>query len=297
MVEGSLTTESSMRYWQPAPALRTLVSGYHLYRIGPSDSHEHEDVFQPAGPILRVSSVDEDGGGWRVRPPGAEWQNVPSVALFGPTSGVTWSKSGPGETIGFGILPRGWSRLSRIDASKWADRVAEPGDAMRLDLRTLASALASRSGDDDIPRILDAALAGVSPRRGVDEDLIAAFEDALLRREIDSVEELSIRLGKSRRNLERLANRVFGFSPKKLIRRARFLRSIHALANSGGSGSAIAIDQGYTDYSHFIRDSHAFLGMSPHAFLKLDNPLLRQSLALRKKVLGSPAQALASGSG
>ena len=37
-----------------------------------------------------------------------------------------------------------------------------------------------------------------------------------------------------------------------------------------------------------------FLGMSPQAFLKLDTPLLKQSLALRRAVLGAPAQALAS---
>ncbi len=283
-----------MRYWQPAPALRTLVSGYHLYRIGSSDPRGHDDVFQPAGPILRFSSVEERG--WRVQPPGGEWQSVPPIALFGPTSGVTWSKSGPGETIGFGILPRGWSRLSHVDASKWADRVAEPECALRLDVETLGQALAARSGDEAIPGILDTALSQVGAKRGPDDELIAAFEDALLRREVDSVQELCARLDRPRRNLERLSNRVFGFSPKKLIRRARFLRSLHALGEDPGRASAVAIDEGYTDYSHFVRDSHAFLGMSPQAFLKLDNPLLRQSLALRKKVLGAPAQALARGS-
>ena len=52
------------------------------------------------------------------------------------------------------------------------------------------------------------------------------------------------------------------------------------------------IDQTYTDYSHFVRDSRDFLGMSPQAFLERDMPLLKRSLDLRTQVLGTPAQAL-----
>ncbi|MGX7952216.1 helix-turn-helix domain-containing protein [Tsuneonella sp. HG249] len=95
------------------------------------------------------------------------------------------------------------------------------------------------------------------------------------------------------RSLERLARSAFGFNPKLLIRRARFLRSLHAVASAQANERSAAIDPAYTDYSHFVRDAQEFLGMSPQAFLKLDNPMLKQSLALRKAVLGAPAQALA----
>ena len=50
------------------------------------------------------------------------------------------------------------------------------------------------------------------------------------------------------------------------VRRARFLRSLHAIRRAEPSERTAAIDPGYTDYSHFVRDSHAFLGMSPQAF-------------------------------
>ncbi len=39
-------------------------------------------------------------------------------------------------------------------------------------------------------------------------------------------------------------------------------------------------------------DAQDFLGMSPRAFLEINMPLLKRSLALRKAVLGTPAQAL-----
>ncbi|MCT2558313.1 helix-turn-helix domain-containing protein [Tsuneonella sp. YG55] len=296
-MKGSHTTEPQMRYWQPAPALRALVSGYHLYRIGSSVGEPQTDAFQPAGAILRFTLGKP--GNWCVQPPRGSWQAVPPVALFGPSSGITWSRSGPGQTIGVGILPRGWARLSRVPASEWTDRVAEPGEALRIDTTALARALEAAADDDDaIPAILDAALVAAMPWPSRNEDVIAAFEEALLERGISKVEELARRIGRPRHTTERLAKRIFGFPPKLLIRRARFLRSLHALGECGAnspSGSARAIDYGYTDYSHFIRDAHGFLGMSPQAFLKMDNPLLRQSLALRKKVLGAPAQALARG--
>ncbi len=285
-----------MRYWQPAPALRTLVSGYHLYRVKPAEGAQQTDVFQPAGPILRFTFGEPDA--WRVRPLGCEWVSVPRIALFGPTSGATTSESGAGVTVGFGILPRGWARLSRVGASTWANRIADPANDLAIDTAGLVSALGSATSDDEIPAILDAAIFEAAKKPNPIEELVADFENALLSEAIDSVEELSRRIGRSPRFTERLAKRVFGFPPKKLIRRARFLRSLHALGERGtgsGSGSARAIDYGYTDYSHFIRDAHAFLGMSPQAFLRLDNPLLRQSLALRKQVLGAPAQALAKG--
>ena len=123
--------------------------------------------------------------------------------------------------------------------------------------------------------------------------IVGAVEAALLNPELATVGDLAATVGVSPRSLERLSLRAFGFTPKLLMRRARFLRSLHAVADAPVAARATAIDPGYTDYSHFVRDAQHFLGMSPQAFLKLHTPLLKQSLALRKAVLGAPAQALA----
>jgi methylphosphotriester-DNA--protein-cysteine methyltransferase len=121
---------------------------------------------------------------------------------------------------------------------------------------------------------------------------VAAIEAALVDPAIESVAQLVARTGMPVRRIERLSHRAFGFPPKLLLRRARFLRSLHAMRAARRGEAALAIDPGYTDYSHFIRDSHDFLGMSPQAFLDIDMPLLKSSLELRREVLGTPAQAL-----
>jgi len=289
----ALSTEPRMRYWRPDPALASLISGYHLYALDPPEGERQRDVFQPAWPSLRFTF---GGGGWCVRQPGRRWQPVPMRSVFGPSSRVTWSESGAGTTIGIGLRPRGWVRWARSMASDWADRVGDAVGAFVFDTGTLGQKLASLDHDEDVPKLFDSFL---SEQAGSDERdaIVSSVEAALLDPELASVASLAQRIGISTRSLERLSLRAFGFTPKLLMRRARFLRSLHEVAQAPVAGRAIAIDPGYTDYSHFVRDAQLFLGMSPQAFLKLDTPLLRQSLALRTSVLGAPAQALAGPAG
>ena len=139
---------------------------------------------------------------------------------------------------------------------------------------------------------LDEVLRAALRRPTSDEPKVAALEAALVDPSIRSVAELTDALDMPLRNLQRLADRAFGFSPRLLLRRARFLRSLHAIRASGRRTGSLAIDPAYTDYSHFIRDAHDFLGMSPQAFLDRDMPLLKASLNLRERIIGTPAQAL-----
>jgi AraC-like DNA-binding protein len=280
-----------MRYWRPAERHAGFVSGYHLYRVAAAPGERRADVLQPAGAMLRF--VFNDGGSWQVRPPDSGWQTVERIAQFGPTDGVTWSETGTGTAVGLGLLPRGWARITSDHASEWVNRVGPPGEA--LDAWTGArAAVAAAISDDEVPQILDALLDEVFAPPGADDARIAEVTRAIIDPSIATVGALAATIGCSVRVLERVAKRAFGFPPKALMRRARFLRSLHAVAAVAPAQRAAAIDPGYTDYSHFVRDAQAFLGMSPQAFLKLDNPMLRQSLALRAAVLGAPAQALAT---
>ena len=286
-----LPTTPRMRYWKPAEALAPYISGYHLYAVETAPGALHRDVFQPAWGNLRIRLTD--GSRWRVRVREGKWLWPGRVTLFGPSSAVTWSESETGLVVGAGIRPRGWPRLFAGDAKGWADRI---GDCPALGSATseaLHEAFCGIHEEDAVPGCFDALFADAMRPRGRDDEAIGRMEAALLDPEVKTVGELADTAGLSVRTLERLARRAFGFTPKLLLRRARFLRSLHAIRRVPAADRTTAIDPGYTDYSHFVRDSHAFLGMSPQAFLKLDNPLLKQSLQLRDQVLGAPAQALA----
>jgi AraC-like DNA-binding protein len=286
-----LSAAPRMRYWKPAPALAPYVSGYHLYAVSTPAGQPHLDVFQPAWANLRIRL--STGSRWRVRVRDGEWQSPGRVTLFGPSSAVTWSESESGMIVGAGILPRGWNRLFAGAARDWANRIGELPSLGGQTAAEMHAQFCDLHDEETVPQMFDRLLLSALRPGGADDEAIAAMEAALVDPMIDSVKALSETTGIPVRALERLSRRAFGFPPKLLMRRARFLRSLHAIRDRAPTGRTAAIDPGYSDYSHFVRDSHAFLGMSPQAFLRLDTPLLKESLALRQQVLGASAQALA----
>ena len=289
----ALSAAPRMSYWKPAPALVGLVSGYHFYAVQVPPGKPHLDVFQPAWANLRiVLTADTE---WSVRVGNAEWQRVDNCALFGPSSHVTWSQSGSGIVIGAGLTPLGWARLSKTDAAHWANRVGNCEALFEGSVMALRPLLCAAPGDDSLPVLLDAFLIGAMVRPTRFDSAIVRLDAALLDPASVTVRTLADRVGMTVRSLERLAARAFGFTPRLLLRRVRFLRSLHAIRQAAPHNRTAALDLGYTDYSHFVRDAHDFLGMSPGAFLKLDMPLFKQSAILRDQVLGAPAQALGRG--
>ena len=69
-------------------------------------------------------------------------------------------------------------------------------------------------------------------------------------------------------------------------------RTLTRLEETPSANWVDVLDIGYHDQSHFIRDSHEFLGMAPGDFLRLPRPINAASTRLRRAMLGAPAQAL-----
>lgn len=279
-----------MVVWQPAADLAPFLSGYHLYAVGPNGGQPNRGAFEPAWASLRIAVAG--GTDWRVRPMRGDWLAPGQVSLFGPSSGLVWSESGAGVLIGAGIRPRGWLRLFAAPARDNADRIDRSPALNGIRSSEISSRFRVLQSDSDVPRIFDTLFRDVLLPPVNDEEAVAIIEGALVDPEIRSVAQLRARAGFSLRKVQRMADRAFGFPPKLLLRRARFLRSLHALRAARKGDAASVIDPHYTDHSHFIRDSRDFLGMSPQAFLDIDMPLLKRSLELRQRVLGAPAQAL-----
>jgi transcriptional regulator GlxA family with amidase domain len=95
-----------------------------------------------------------------------------------------------------------------------------------------------------------------------------AVASLLARRGPVPVEGLAHELGISRRQLERAFRRRTGMTPMQLGRVIRFQNVFRALPESGGDWVSVALDCGYYDQSHLIRDFREFAGESPSAFLR-----------------------------
>lgn len=103
-------------------------------------------------------------------------------------------------------------------------------------------------------------------------------EDSSIRRALDkvmhtcgniSVESLCTLMGTSRRSLELAFQREVGTSPKMYCRITRFRHLFDAMSESGPSVNwlQIALESGFFDQPHMIRDFRRFAGDSPTSFL------------------------------
>lgn len=89
------------------------------------------------------------------------------------------------------------------------------------------------------------------------------------------IAELARCFALSERQLERRFRRAIGIGPKKFARIVRFQRVLSA-RQAAGAWSAAALDAGYFDQSHLIRDFQAMAGLSPQDFLASEtSPLAR----------------------
>ena len=83
------------------------------------------------------------------------------------------------------------------------------------------------------------------------------------------------------RSLERLCRRYFGFPPKLLLRRQRFLRTLAQFMFDTRLTWSKAIDGQYYDQAQFVRDFRSFMGMTPSEYADTPHPILEKIMALR----------------
>lgn len=80
---------------------------------------------------------------------------------------------------------------------------------------------------------------------------------------------LSRALGMSERTLRRRFDEVFGYGPKTLDRILRHQRYLRQAENSSESTAILALESGYSDQAHLIRESRRLMGIPPGALNRL----------------------------
>lgn len=275
-----------LEYWRPSPALAPYVSGYHRYTLRLAPGERHADVFFPGWANLRFS-IGADP--WSIRI-GARSFPVPEAALFGPTSRAGYVECGRGTLFGIGLTPLGWARFFGDGADEAADRVVPPEGLLAAEA---AFVLRELHAGRPAPGLFDEWLLGRLERTAPEPESVGTIFGLLADASLISAAALSLRSGIAPRPLVRETRRHFGFAPKLLLRRARFLRALLAVGglDQGARAEAIAA-AGYWDRSHFVRDCQSFLGMPLRDFLRLSKPIANASLELRARTLGAPVQGL-----
>lgn len=270
-----------IEYWRPGEAVRDYVTGYHRYSAAAPPGVIIRDAFFPSWATIRVALPGSSP--WSLRMGSRTVDPVTPCAFVGPSSYAGYVATRGGTLVGMGVLPLGWAALFGGDVSRFANRVVplaqiDPGASL------LADALAeSETPATVFEQWVAARLALRPPPDPRIAQLFALIDDPATTR----TEQIAEALGLSSRALAAVTRTSFGFTPKLLLRRGRFLRALSDVLSFPEEASQRLEQLGYWDRSHFLRDSHLFLGCSIREFNKRRSPLNQTALRVRAEVMGA----------
>jgi AraC-like DNA-binding protein len=207
------------------------------------------------------------------------WTEQPCAFLVGPSDKALRIKPGRRvDTVGVRFRPGALARFLRVPLHSLSGRTPALDDLLGSSAASLVAALAEDRDAASRVRRLDAFVARIAahhapPLAGVG----AAVEAALASRGAATVDALATACGLGRRQLERRFLEEVGLPPKVLLRLIRFQSVFQALGRDPDAAWVhLALDCGYTDQAHLVREFRDFSGEPPSRTLLEQGPLSRR---------------------
>ena len=277
---------TAIRYERPDSGLAALLPGYAVL--------DSDDAIWRAKPTWMLPSWAQI---WFVLTEGAitvsigkrRYDPLASTILYGVTSRAMPVVAHGGVTVMVEVSPLGWARLIRPSAETLRDRITPLSEVMPAEqVREIATALHGSDRDLAVKGLLDEAFLRHLPPPNPVAPMVAAIMELLADEEARDLPSAARALGISSPTLLRLSKRYFGFTPKLLMMRARFLRAVRLMLTSPEQVDAGWIPPGYHNVPHLLRDADRFLGMTPRRFVAMDMPYLLAAIRARALVLEGP---------
>lgn len=280
----------NVRFYAPPPNLQACFTTFYLTEIDVAEGCQVTDALQPEWANLRFFAGERPcawiDGGDRVEDA--------SFVATGPSVRATNFRLGPTRFWGIGLMPLGWARFVGQNAADHANLIADGHrHSSFAQFRSVATnlTLQPEAEAEELARII--ACFAAMPAIDADEEArILAVHAALVDVQTATVAEMAEGARITQRRLERLCLRHFGFPPKLLLRRQRFMRSLAQFMLDRSLKWIGAIDAHYHDQAQFVRDFHAFMGMSPRQYAAMPHPVLERFMYERARVHGAAVQTL-----
>ncbi|MBM9577605.1 AraC family transcriptional regulator [Leptospira sp. 201903070] len=140
-----------------------------------------------------------------------------------------------------------------------------------VDVPYLENLILSAKNDEERLKTLEEILLQNLPQ--ADENVLwiqEVIEYVLKNPDVHKVDDLASRLRIHKRTLQRQFSRYVGVSPKWVIQRYRLHEAAERLEKGKDvDGIQLALDLGYFDQAHFIKDFKTIVGKSPEQYSKL----------------------------
>ena len=177
---------------------------------------------------------------------------------------------GPYWVLGASLTPYGWAALTQASLKEHGDRVTHANNLLGEEVDRLNDDISQRrlSGESSAEQccleVADWIRQRLSPIPAAHEEIIDKTLAWLGSSLNPPIEELLQNSAYSRRQIERIVQRYFGFAPKGLSRKFRAIRAANLLAqpNLTDEGEA-EIACAFVDQPHMIREIRRFCGYTP----------------------------------
>ena len=272
----------------PLEQFEGCFTTFYQLELDVADGGKVEDYLQPEWANLRFF-----GGSCPTCEIGDQSLSGARFVVTGPSSEACHFKIGTSRMWGIGLLPLGWARLVGADAFGYSNALLDgTKDTNFVKFDCLSDILCTPDADpgEQLAAINKAMEHLMRPSR--DEATIVRVHDALVNGDHLAVASLAEACGMSIRTLERVCRRYFGFTPKRLMRRQRFTRTLTAYMLHRGALWTQSMDEEYHDQAQFTREFSEFMTMTPSKYASLDHPVLASFIEARARIWGSAAQAL-----
>lgn len=259
-----------MRYaeYQPHPHLALNIQCYWVFEARAATGETHDETLVPDG---RCELIFHFGEIYAEVNAVGELQRQPRAIIAGQIDQpLVLRSTGSTGVIGVRFTPWGASQFVRPSMHEFSARRVALSDVWGRAAGDLEEQIALCANDAARVAVLDhALLRRAAPQVNCADAGVVASARALVRSRgamrIDSLVKLS---GHSERKLQRRFQEVVGVSPKLFASILRFHSLFDALSAEDATPWIVAaVDAGYFDQAHMIRDFKRFAGQPPQAFI------------------------------
>lgn len=284
-----MNCQIDVRFYPAPPDLQGCFSSFYSASFTVADGGRVNDLLQPEWANLRFFLGDRPDAGVI----GGEKLSGARLTATGPSSLPVQFELGTTRMWGVGLFPLGWAKFCHGPAKDVANAVVDGETHPAFANFTGLARDLFQDGSGELEELDRIIACFRSMNRDIpDQDRIMAVHGAVVDSGVASVADFADHTGLGRRTLERLCHRYFGFSPKLLLRRQRFMRSLAQFMLENAANWSEAMDSHYHDQAQFVREFRSFMGMSPGEYAARDHPILGAFMKHRAKVWGAAAQTL-----
>ena len=175
-----------------------------------------------------------------------------------------------GRVLGVKFRPGAFYPFVKSPVSRFTDGSIRLQDAFDVESAALEAAILSPEDEGTMIERAENFLRARLPERDENVEVINRIVDRIVAdRAITKVDDVVSRLDVNKRTLQRIFRQYVGVSPKWVIKRYR----LHEAAEQMAAGEVVdwptlALDLGYFDQAHFIRDFRTLVGRTPAEYAK-----------------------------